>query len=980
MTRTIDAALLAAQKKTALTPSLQAVFSDNGLPHYLTAIAYPMTGFSGSVTSSCLVTGGTPAIIRAHRVSGTGVQVQRITNPATSSQWTSGWTTLAAGANYPALFFTGTSVICVYQIEATKQVQWKRSSDGGQSWSIAQAIWTPAYFLNAKQIGVSAGGGTSGFFYANSTYLYFRRYHDDTDTWDAEQSHNTTFLVGTVGAAYTGAGNVYRLVYVVDDYASWTEACLLAQSYTYPSTWGTKVPILGVHGQGTDAYNIALVHLAKLGTYYHLNFYLSSDTGGGGIFDTGDHYSAVSDDGVYFTGPVKLSQTNIADRFQPLTWPATGVTYLSCDTVLMTSTPPADVTATTGQIVDYDLEDHGPTAYLRMTLDNRDGTFDDLATSRLGCDLALERGAVVGTTAYRVARETFVVDRIQRSLDGRRARVTAYNTHRLLDLWHAELLTYYAGLTLSGLVETIAALAGIHSCTFDANAVWSTAIGEFAIQPGRSAAEALAPLQEQFQFVSRISAGTNLHSFVLSASPGSDYTFGAGAGEHPTLTYQDTAQRTLPAISHAMVIGSGAGAHAVATALQAETGRQLTHMINRAYITTTAEAAAVADAVIDKVEASISKATLTCLPAFHLQPFDVVTSDDFQPGTKRYIAAIREVYHPLLKEVRASAGPASRMAWYQTYTLAELSRPTAGPGLDAITPQSLVKSEIRRGTLIGFDSTTWKATLHVDGSMAAVTLPCATWLQPVQLTANRRLAVLLFDASNPADGLVIGTYGYPGWPLDMYPNNDEAGLLQREVYRFYPNVAAGTAGDDFDGSAWASGWTGWAGAPFATPTTVWSYPSCVSMTCNGTLRAFRYRTGTLNAVQAGKFAMLTNAVGAFIGLRIDDGTDNNCAELALRYTALNQYDVISRYRTGGGAVTTTVHKLIEYPIWIVLDMYPVGSQWSNWGAWGDMFVDSPGGYILNFSSGFTWTPARKGLVFNAVNAGTWQAHLCDWYR
>jgi hypothetical protein len=319
------------------------------------------------------------------------------------------------------------------------------------------------------------------------------------------------------------------------------------------------------------------------------------------------------------------------------------------------------------------------------------------------------------------------------------------------------------------------------------------------------------------------------------------------------------------------------------------------------------------------------------------------------------------------------------MAWYQTLTLAQLTRSSTGAGLDLITPQSLVKSEIRRGTLISFSTATWKATLHIDGSMAAVTLPCATWLQPVQLTAGRRLAVLLFDASNPADGLVIGTYGYPGWALDLYPNNDEAGLLSREVYR--SRITPGAAIDDFDGSTWAAGWA-WAGAaPFTTPTVTFAYPSCVSMCFAGAARAFRYRTDALTTASYAKLCMANNTAGTFLGHRLDDGSDNNYVEFALRYVATNQYDVISRVRTGGAAVTTTVHKVVEYPIWVSLSQVPYGTLWSNWGAWGEIAIDSPGLYTCIFSSGLTWTPTRRGLhLSTAAAAATWEAHLCDWYK
>src|SRR5512137_1435506 len=103
--RTIHADLVTEQKKTAYTPSLSLSIQDNGLPHPAVGLAHPMTGNSGAPTAS-VVAGS--VIVRAH-VAGGAVQVQRITNPTVSAQWTGGWATLTAGATSPALFYDGTN-------------------------------------------------------------------------------------------------------------------------------------------------------------------------------------------------------------------------------------------------------------------------------------------------------------------------------------------------------------------------------------------------------------------------------------------------------------------------------------------------------------------------------------------------------------------------------------------------------------------------------------------------------------------------------------------------------------------------------------------------------------------------------------------------------------------------------------------------------------------------------------------------------
>ena len=171
MTRSIHADLLTDQKKTAYKPSLQAIFQDNNLPHPDEQLAYPMTGYSGTPTASV----ATPTeIVRAHRVAGVGIQIQVITDPTVSSQWTTGWTTVAAGAslNYPALFYTGSHIVLFYQDTTTKNLMYRRSDDHGANWP-GGSVSAATYFLNNRHIGCSAGATRSGVFTADGVAIHF---------------------------------------------------------------------------------------------------------------------------------------------------------------------------------------------------------------------------------------------------------------------------------------------------------------------------------------------------------------------------------------------------------------------------------------------------------------------------------------------------------------------------------------------------------------------------------------------------------------------------------------------------------------------------------------------------------------------------------------------------------------------------------------------------------------------------------------
>ncbi len=68
--------------------------------------------------------------------------------------------------------------------------------------------------------------------------------------------------------------------------------------------------------------------------------------------------------------------------------------------------------------------------------------------------------------------------------------------------------------------------------------------------------------------------------------------------------------------------------------------------------------------------------------------------------------------------------------------------------------------EIRRGVLRAFDSASYTATVEVAGSIA-------TWLTGVavsrnigssELVAGRRVALLLFDPSNPDDAVLCAVW------------------------------------------------------------------------------------------------------------------------------------------------------------------------------------------------------------------------------
>ena len=66
---------------------------------------------------------------------------------------------------------------------------------------------------------------------------------------------------------------------------------------------------------------------------------------------------------------------------------------------------------------------------------------------------------------------------------------------------------------------------------------------------------------------------------------------------------------------------------------------------------------------------------------------------------------------------------------------------------------------ILRAQLISFDPSDWTAVVLLDGSVSEVVMPVGQWVPDGMLAADDAVAVLLFDDSNPDDGVVLGPFG-----------------------------------------------------------------------------------------------------------------------------------------------------------------------------------------------------------------------------
>lgn len=223
---------------------------------------------------------------------------------------------------------------------------------------------------------------------------------------------------------------------------------------------------------------------------------------------------------------------------------------------------------------------------------------------------------------------------------------------------------------------------------------------------------------------------------------------------------------------------------------------------------------------------------------------------------------------------------------------------------------------------------------------------------------------------------------------DHYPNSDGRGLATRFINptgltawtaHFRPGETTGPG----EGSLAAFAWQG---TPFTTPVFV-SYAhnnDYLRWYHSGAARFLLSRPITNSAAAwqnktiVGRMAATYNGA---IGLRIDDGTDNNYAEIYLDATAADAGQRLRfSYRSGGGAVVTnTAAPVLLQGSFVVLRLSCLYSA-GTYAIFG-YSVNEAGGSnnMIGFNATVSWCPAagRVGLV--GRTAGESNSQRCDWF-
>jgi len=205
-------------------------------------------------------------------------------------------------------------------------------------------------------------------------------------------------------------------------------------------------------------------------------------------------------------------------------------------------------------------------------------------------------------------------------------------------------------------------------------------------------------------------------------------------------------------------------------------------------------------------------------------------------------------------------------------------------------------------------------------------------------------------------------------PDDEYYSSDPFGIFSRVSNRFrggyhYHFRDGNVAPTNY---SWVSDAT-FSGAP-SIWTFMWYYSYAGGWTSDSPPTHFLARS---DSVDYGGFlvARMRASHDTEIGLRVDDGSDDNYSEIILDPDGAGGYHVDFHYRQGGGAVLDQegpYYPASEYVV-VILDIADESSGFNR-----GLIVGEEGQYIFpgGFEEAITWTPDRVGIKVQTAGGGS----------
>lgn len=243
---------------------------------------------------------------------------------------------------------------------------------------------------------------------------------------------------------------------------------------------------------------------------------------------------------------------------------------------------------------------------------------------------------------------------------------------------------------------------------------------------------------------------------------------------------------------------------------------------------------------------------------------------------------------------------------------------------------------------------------------------------PIQNAPGASAAILATDSAGNVSPQTVKS------PGDIFPVSDTKGLMGRFVN------ADGVPTDHFRG-ALPAGFS-WQGAPFVTGSNGSAYYNdYYYMNASAINQRLFFSKPITNAAASWQNKIFSSRMRAgnasLIGVRVDDGSDNNYVEGVLDGTAFNATQTLKwRTRTGGAAPVISTSAIVlpitQYlsfkvscyyaPVQYTMYIYVIGEEGDN------LFL-----YALNIS----WAPAagRVGFVYESSANGS-PLGLADWFN
>lgn len=182
----------------------------------------------------------------------------------------------------------------------------------------------------------------------------------------------------------------------------------------------------------------------------------------------------------------------------------------------------------------------------------------------------------------------------------------------------------------------------------------------------------------------------------------------------------------------------------------------------------------------------------------------------------------------------------------------------------------------------------------------------------------------------------------------------------------------------------------WAAGVFSVPAAATFANSILTVTTTkGRAFLFQDMAATNTYDKLASVALVTNTVGDYVGLRLDDGTDDYYLEVVLycSQSSPTLWVVRTRRREAGAVTTQDGDDMNTDPGFVLrMSLYFEGASWANnWNAWPILHtnmgfngrMDKPS--VMLGGADLTFVPKRAGVVFYSGDQDSNMTGKADWF-